>query len=273
MKTTIKLSVLSLAVIILFGSCVSRKKMTYLNYSDTMNEIESTGREAKAFITPTDYRVLPFDNLYIRVITPDPQWSEIFNPMPTGSGGSVTEEGAALLGYPVDSNGKIEIPFVGSVEVAGKTIAEIKIRLDSIFKNYLNDAAISVRLVNNYISVLGEVRAPGRYPLSKDRINIFEAISMAGDLSEFSNRQYIKLIRQTKYGPIVKEFSVLDKNILTSEYFYVMPNDIIYAQPIRGRLFETNSTFVQILLGSIGTILTSITTILLIMNYNNPANN
>ena len=61
--------------------------------------------------------------------------------MPVG-GGAITEESAALFGYPVDVEGNIEIPFVGKVEVAGKTLSEIKVELDSIFKNYVTDAAI-----------------------------------------------------------------------------------------------------------------------------------
>jgi polysaccharide export outer membrane protein len=219
-------------------------------------------------VTPIDYKIMPYDNLYIRVITPDPQWSVLFNSGSAGQGGgTMTEESAALQGYPVDSKGDIEIPFVGKMAVEGKTLSEIKVNLDSIFKNYLNDAAITVRLVNNYVSVLGEVRIPGRYPLTKDRVNIFEALSLAGDLNEFSNRQKVKLIRQSQYGPIVKEFSLLDRNILTSEFYYLMPNDIIYAQPVKGRSFNINSNVFQILLGSFTTILSSITTLLVIINY------
>jgi polysaccharide export outer membrane protein len=271
MKASIRIITLFLVVLLISGSCVSRKKMTYLQYAGEPDDARAQ-LETRTFVTPADYRIMPFDNLYIRVVTPDPQWSEIFNPTTGSAGGSMTQESAALSGYPVDAEGKIEIPFIGNVEVGGKTLTELKFLLDSIFKNYLNDAAITVRLVNNYVSIIGEVRNPGRYPLTKDRVNIFEAISMAGDLNEFSNRQYIKLIRQSQYGPVVKEFSVLDMNILTSEYFYVMPNDIIYAQPMKGRLFETNSSVFEVLLGSLVTILTSVTTILVIMNYNNTSN-
>lgn len=272
MKASLKFSTFFLVVLILSGSCVSRKKMTYLQYAGVNDENVLPGTGSRVSVTPADYRIMPFDNLYIRVITPDPQWSELFNPTPAAGGGSMTQESAALSGYPVDADGNIEIPFIGKVEAEGKTLTELKTVLNSIFKNYLNDAAITVRLVNNYVSIIGEVRNPGRYPLTKDRVNIFEALSMAGDLNEFSNRQYIKLIRQSQYGPVVKEFSLLDMNILTSEYFYVMPNDILYAQPIKGRLFETNSSVFEVLLGSLVTILTSITTILVIMNYNTTSN-
>ncbi|MCF8380683.1 MAG: polysaccharide biosynthesis/export family protein [Bacteroidales bacterium] len=209
--------------------------------------------DTKISFTPSDYKIMPYDQLFIRVITPDPQWSALFNSNP--GTGAMTEESATLLGYPVDSNGEIEIPFVGKLDVEGKTLAEIKGQLDLTFKNYLNDAAITVRLVNNYISILGEVNMPGRYRLTKDRINVFEALSMAGDLADYSNRQKVQLIRPSQYGPIVKEFSLSDRSILTSEYYYLMPNDILYAQPMNGRTFQMNSSIISVTLSTITTIL------------------
>lgn len=227
--------------------------MTYLQYSGGAGDYNSEAGEIRVSVTPSAYRIMPYDNLFIRVITPDPQWSELFN-VQTGSGG-ITQESAALSGYPVDDAGNIEIPYVGKVKVAGKTIAEIKNDLDSIFKNYVTDAAITVRMVNNFVSIIGEVTAPGRYPLTKDRMNIFEALSMAGDMSLYSNRNNVQLIRPSIYGPIVKEFSLTDRSILASEYYYIMPNDIIYAQPMKGRSFQMNSSVLSLVLSSISTFL------------------
>jgi len=127
--------------------------------------------------------------------------------------------------------------------------------LDSTFQNYVTDAAITVRLVNNYVSIIGELRSPGRYILTKDRINIFEALSMAHDLSEFGNRQKVQLIRPTPYGPVVKEFSLSDRSILTSEFYYIMPNDIIYVKPVPGRMFAHNTSIYSLLLSTITTAL------------------
>ena len=164
-------------------------------------------------------------------------------------------ESASLSGYNVDADGFIEIPYVGRVKVAGRTLAEIKIELDEIFKKYVSDGAITVRMVNNFVSIIGEVGAPGRYPLTKDRLNVFEALSLAGDLNDYSNRQKVQLIRQTPYGPLVKEFSLRDRIILTSEFYYIMPNDIIYIQPMRGRTFQTNSSGYTVFLSTITTFL------------------
>lgn len=251
MKNLKLLFLISLAVLLVLSSCVSRKKLTYLQYSDKSAEPGFNSGEAYASVTPTAYKVMAYDNLFIRVVTPDPQWSAIFNIMPVGAGGAVTEESAGLFGYPVDLNGYIDIPFVGKVKVTGKTIDEIKTELDSVFKDYVADAAITVRLVNNYVSIIGEVSHPGRYTLTKDRINIFEALAMAGDMSEFSNRQRVQLIRPSPYGPMIKEFTLTDRSILSSEFYYILPNDIIYTMPLKGKSFRVNSSVWTLFLSTI----------------------
>ena len=83
---------------------------------------------------------------------------------------------------------------------------------------------------------------------------------MAVDLSVYSDRQRVQLIRPSPYGPVIKEFSLSDRSILNSEYYYVMPNDIIYAMPMRGRSFQVNSSIYTL-------FLTSITTALVIISY------
>lgn len=246
--------------ILVLSSCVTKKKLTYLQYSDRDSKYDLSAGDPRLAFTPASYKIMPYDNLYIRVITPDPQWSELFNSMPVGAGGAVTEESASLVGYPVDEDGKIEIPFIGKVDVAGKTLSQIKVELDTVYQNYITDAAITVRLVSNYISIIGEVGAPGRYRLSKERLNVFEAISMAGDLVEFSNRQEVQLIRPSPFGPIIKEFSLLDRNILNSEFYYVMPNDIIYVKPMSGKMFGYNTSIYTL-------FVSTLTTALVIISY------
>lgn len=242
MKINQLAGLLCISVAIILNSCVSNKKLTYLQYSTRSADQETSRTDQRESITPSEYKVMPYDNLYIRVITPDPEWSALFNMMPVGTGGAVTEESLALFGYPVDLDGNIEIPFVGKVKAEGRTLQEIKIDLDSIFKNYVSDAAITVRLVNNYVSVIGEVARPGRYLLTKDRVNILEVISMAGDLREFSNRQKLQLIRPSRYGPVIKVFTLNDRSILSSELYHVMPNDIIYAPPLKAKAFDINAS-------------------------------
>jgi polysaccharide export outer membrane protein len=266
MKSNPALYLVTIAAILILSSCVTKKKLTYLQYSANTVDSGMPIRDPRVAVTPSAYKLMPYDVLFIRVITPDPQWSQIFNASSAGAG-VVTAESANLTGYPIDIDGNIEIPFVGKVEVEGKTVSETKHKLDTVFRNYLTDASITVRLVDSYINIIGEVGEPGRYPITKDRLNVFEALSMAGDMNTYSDRQKVQLIRPSKYGPVVREFSLRDRSILTSEFFYMMPNDVIYAPPLKGRSVQANSSVYALVLSSFATILTSITTLIVIFDY------
>jgi polysaccharide biosynthesis/export protein len=245
-------SIVTIIIIVcLMASCITNKKLTYLQY--TGNAVDSA-----IVIQQSDYKIQPFDNLFIRVSTPDPQWSEMFNTVQASSSGvNISEQSADLISYSVDSEGNIGLPYVGKFYVSGKSLTTIKNELETVLKSYVTDATLTVKMINNYISVIGEVRVPGRYQIYKDRLNIFQAIAMAGDLDEFSDRQKIQIIRQTPGGSTVKEFSLNDRSILVSEFFYVMPNDVIYAKPIEGRFFKMNAF-------PYGLILSAITTFILL---------
>jgi polysaccharide export outer membrane protein len=238
---------ITILVSVSLTSCVTHKKLTYLQYKGASVDIIKS-------VTPPAYKIQPYDNLFIRVVTPDPQWSDMFNTMPISTSSiSVTEQSADLVSYPVDGDGFIQLPYAGKIMVAGKTLDVITAEVEKVLKGYIADAAVTVKMINNYVSLLGEVQRPGRYAIYKDRMNIFQALAMAGDLSEYSNRQKVQIIRQTPGGTIVEEFSLNDKSILGSNFFYVMPNDIIYAQPMKGKFFQMNTFPYSVLLSTITT--------------------
>jgi polysaccharide export outer membrane protein len=205
-------------------------------------------------VTPATYKLQPNDNLFIRVITPDPKFSDMFNTMPaTSSTYGINEQTADMLSYSIDDEGAIKLPYAGKFLVAGKTLDMVKTELETALKAYVTDAVVVIKMINNYVSVIGEVQRPGKYPIYKDRMNIFQALAMAGDLDEYSNRKKIQVIRQTPEGNMVKEFSVRDRNIMASEFFYVMPNDVIYAQPMRGKFFQMNAFPYSVIISTITT--------------------
>jgi len=180
--------------------------------------------------------------------------SDMFNTIPaTVSGITMTEQSADMLSYIVDGEGYIQLPYAGKIKVAGKTLAVITDEVETILKGYIADAAVTVKMVNNYVSLLGEVQRPGRYPIYKERMNIFQALAMAGDLSEFSNRQKIQIIRPTADANLIKEFTLTDRSIMASEFFYVLPNDVIYAKPMKGKFFQLNAFPYSVILSAITT--------------------
>jgi len=215
------------------------------------------------YVAPESYLIQPNDNIFIRVSTPDPRWSDMFNTLPVSAGSAaVTEQSVDLLSYVVELDGTVEIPYIGSILIAGKTLKEARSIIEDRLVDYVTDPTITVKLVNNYVSILGEVNRPGRYLIYKEQLNIFQAMAMAGDVDIYGDRYSLNIVRQTTEGTIVKEFDITDKNIIDTEFYYVMPNDVIYVKPMKGKFFGLYQFPYAV-------ILTSVTTFLLLMNYLN----
>lgn len=246
--------VIGLAMMLMIDGCVTNKKTTYLQeYADSQYEMDTTWNES--------YRIQANDNLYIRVITPDLRYAEMFNTVPVATPTiSATEQSVDLLSYVVEPDGTIELPYLGLVQVKGLTLREAKEVLTDQLSEYVSDVSVTVKLVNYYVSILGEVTVPGRYPVYKQEMNIFQALAMAGDIDDYGNRFRVQIIRPTPEGSKIKEFDLTDKSIVDSEYYYVMPNDVIYVEPSRGKFFAMNQF-------PFALILTTISTTILILSF------
>lgn len=167
-----------------------------------------------------------------------------------------------LNSYTVDPKGNIIFPFIGPVYVLGKTIDETTAIIENIMNEYLKEATIIVKLVNFNITFVGEVRRPGEYKIYQDKINIFEAISLAGDISDYGNRNEVKLMRTSEEGTRLHVLDLTSEDILESPYYYLKPNDIIYVVPLKGKQFAF-STFPYALLFS------TITTVIVLLTFFN----
>lgn len=252
-KFTLKLTAIVLFIGFSISSCITNKKLTYLQQEGIAPDTIST-------ITPSNYKLQPFDNLFIRVVTPDPLLSAMFNPMSSTSSLNFSELSTDLVSYSVEADSSIQLPYAGRVMVAGKTITEATIEVEKALKGYIADASVTVKMVNNYVSLIGEVQRPGRYPIYKSRMSIFQALALAGDLNQFSNRKKVQLIRQTPSGIVVKDFNLTERSIVETEFYYVMPNDVIYVPPIRGKFFRMD-------VFPYAVILSTVTTFILVLNY------
>ncbi len=209
-----------------------------------------------------EYRVQPGDNLYIRVVTFDDKTNVLLNPLVAGSGntGTANDAGVYLQSYIVNDAGYLEFPMTGELYVRNMVVDEIRDLLREKLKEYLIELVVIVRLVNYNIIMLGEVDRPGQYKVYQTKINILEALSMAGDLTDYANRNKIAIIRQTKAGSEVLYVDLTKRDILASDFYYLKPNDIIYAQPVRGKQFAFTSFPYGIVFGFISTTL-------LLINY------
>jgi len=148
----------------------------------------------------------------------------------------------AVIGYLVDRDGNVKLPFLGNVKVAGYTTTQISTILEDQLATYLSKPVVSVRIQNFKVSVMGDVKNPGTYYSNNERFTITEALSMAGDLNTTGVRQNILLIREDNGNRKYVKIDLRSKNTITSPYFYLKNNDVIYVQPNKEKVLGSDST-------------------------------
>lgn len=232
----------ALAVALLCASCSAPKNVAYIKNSDEVDLSQS------AYLY--DARIMPKDVLTITVNTVNPDAAAPFNlSVPTSFNNQTrsTYSQPILQTYLVDNNGVIEFPVLGTLKVGGLTKSECEKLIHDKILPYLNakeNPVVTVRMANYKISVLGEVNRPGMFTVSNEKINIFEALAQAGDLTIYGVRDNVKLIRENAKGRKEIHTVILnDANLINSPYYYLQQNDIIYVEP--NKVKARNSTVGQ----------------------------
>ena len=223
---------LLLALTYLVTSCTSYKNVPYLQNPEIVNDFK---REIPLY----DAHIMPKDLLSITVNTTDPQAAAPFNlTMQTPYNVALNQNAnttaqPTLQQYLVSNEGEIIMPVIGKLKVGGLTKNEAEAMIREKLQPYLKEEPIvTVRMANYKISVLGEVARPGSFTISNEKVNVMEALAMAGDMTVYGIRNNVKLIREDANGN--REIIMLDLNnadIVTSPYFYLKQNDILYVTP------------------------------------------
>jgi len=214
------------------------------------------------FQTPEyqEYHLGVGDNLYIKVQSLDQKSNEFFNRDQQNRSSGYNDASIYLESYTVDQEGNIFFPFIGPIKVIGLTIDQTKLKIEEVMNKYLKETTIIVKLVNFNITFVGEIRRPGEYKVYQDKINIFEAISLAGDITDYGNKNEVKLMRMSDDGMVLHILDLTKEDILESPYFYLKPNDVIYIEPLKGKQFAF-ATFPYALLFS------TITTLIVLLTF------
>lgn len=244
-------------VSLFLASCVPQKKILYMQAKSEADSMSMFKNQRKI-----DYRIQPGDNLYIRVVSMDDKTNLFLNSMGGGQySQSITSDAAVYLNsYMVSTKGTVQFPLTGDIYVKNLTVAQVKDTLQKKLGQYLKESVVIVKLVNFNITLLGEVKRPGQYKIYQNNINLFEAVSMAGDLSDFAKRSEVTIIRQSKGGSKVYHVDMTKKDVLSSPYFYLKPNDIVYVPPLKGKQFSF-ATFPY------GVVFSALSTALLLISF------
>ncbi len=238
--------ILFLLMVTCFASCINSKKTTYFQALESKVDLDSMTIKCKFNVL-----IQSGDILSLRVSSLSPEANSMFNIFPETVIQSQTQTiqstaPSAAIGFLVDEDDEITLPIAGKIKVGGLKTKEAADLITKNLDKYLVQPTVNVRIINFKISILGEVAKPSVYTVSNEKITLPEALSLAGDLTIYGKRNNILIIREVNG---IREFARVDltqRNLFNSPYYFLQPNDIIYVEPVKGKL-TTTSRSVQLL--------------------------
>jgi len=262
-------------VFFLMTSCISNKRLIYVQDQGKSDPLISSSELIK--YKNSEYLLQPFDIVDVTIKTSVPELNELLtlyssnnqNMAMMAAGGQAGGDAFFMNGFTVDAEGLIELPLVGKIKVIGlKTEEAQKVIADEVSK-YVNSKEffVRVRLGGIRFSALGEFNNPGKITILQNRVTIFEAIAAASDLNIIAKRDELVLIRQYPTGSQVHKINLNDKSLLGSEFYFIRPNDVLYAEPLKVRELGNATNFIQTLTLLTSTV-TAIALVLTLVNNN-----
>jgi len=252
-------SLVLLLTVLFISSCIPTKKVVYLEDYDYKGEEEY---QTQAW----EYKVQSGDRFYIKI--DDPLKGIQLGESEAGVSGSESQtpnlihQAPNLHDFKVSEDGTLDLPLIGKVEAVGKTIPELTQYIKERCKGYISNPTVKLYMTNYNVTLLGEFYAPGFYQLITDNPTIFDAIALGGDLTDFAEREKIKIIRKTDKGTTkVIYIDITDPEFISSNYFHLHPNDIIHVMPLKVKKYSGDNAL-PLVLSALTTIITiiSITT-------------
>lgn len=262
-RIIILLCSMSLIVMMSLTSCVSQKKILYLQNETMLNDSTFTSIEYENE-RHFDYKVQPGDILYIKIMSLDERFATYFNATngmnTTATGGNSSgNSGLYLNGYVIDEDGFIELPIVGKVQVKDEIVENIQIKVQALIDEYMKETTVYVKLGIFNLTILGEVNKPGQYQIYQSDINIFQAIALAGNTTDYANKSKIKIIHQTPKGSQIVRLNLNNADVLSSPNYYLKPNDIIYVEPLKMKQYGFTTVPYGTILSALSLLVTCLT--------------
>lgn len=254
-----------LCSVALLSSCISQRKLSYLRDVDA----SSADSINKTYVPLSENYITQGDVLSIFVNALDVEAVQAFNlPLANtqrlGSRQVSATGGSTLQGYWVDPEGNIDFPVLGKLHVEGMTSTMLKDTLTMLISQSVKDPIINVAFLNFAITVLGEVKNPGRHSVSQQGITIFEALGLAGDLTIYGKRNNVLVSREVNGKMEFARLNLNDESIFASPYYHIRQNDVIYVEPNNARSIASQNIplYLSMLttLGSMATIIVSVYT-------------
>jgi len=242
---------------ILLASCNSYEKLTYLQ------DVEITNNESILEKNKPGYKVQAGDLLYIQIVTENQEINQLFNPLSSQSSSqNLRAESMFYTSYLVNDSGYIEMPLLKKIYVSGLNIDQVQDSVKEKAYRYLKNPQVIAKLASFKFTVLGEVKAPGVKQVTANQINIMEALAYGGDISYNGNRKKILILRQTDLGTQSYRINLAKGDIVASDLYYIMPNDIIYVEPLKSTLFREQASDYVFVVSALSSTLTAVALVL-----------
>ena len=250
---------------LLLASCATNKRAAYIQQvqTDIPTAIEQ------------DYqiRIKPLDRLTVTINSKDPELAAPFNAASSynslnGLSSYSSSSNGNLQILTVDKEGKIQLPIIGEIDCDGLTRNELAKKIENTIREngMVHDPIVIIQFADVKFSVLGEVARPGQFSITKDRISLFDALAMAGDLTIYGQRENVALIREENGMRTVHYFDLKNPDILTSPYFYLQQDDVVYVTPNKykaqaGEINQNRSFYISLVsvAVSVATLIVTIT--------------
>lgn len=258
----IKNNILCFVVVcVTFVSCTTSKQIVYMN--DLKKDSSNFSSLLKAKVN-FENKIQKNDLLWITVggsnILDLPPINSGMG-IPAGGAGVLGQAGGSSIGFLVESDGSIKIPYLGKIQAEGLSRVQLEEKLFVELKEYTKDPVVNVRFMNYKVTVMGEVQRPGTINLPTERITILEAIGMAGDLTILGQRSEVLIIREQNGVREIGRLNLLSKNLLLSPFYYLQNNDLVYVEPAPAKFFarERIPQFLTLAASSLSLLLTIVT--------------
>lgn len=222
------------------SSCTTYKNIPYfVDFPDTAIK---TSVKTLPFKSPI---IKPDDLLSITIETVDADISRLLNSanavsQTTNAAPSINQQ--TIPGYLVDKNGEVEIPFISKIKLEGYTTIEARDLISTEISKYIKSPIVNIKFANFKVTVLGEVVKPSTYIMPTEKVTVFDALGQAGDLTIYGRRENVLVIRDTLNNQKnMMHLNLNSKNIMSSPYFYLQPNDVVYVEPNKARAASTDA--------------------------------
>jgi polysaccharide export outer membrane protein len=251
-------------LLLLVSSCISNKRITYLQNLPGNPEI---GLDEFIPFAEVEYKYIlqPFDIVDIDFASSNDELTKAFEFQGTRSmrqGGNGANDLFYFTGYSIDQMGFAELPKLGKIKLAGLTEEEAKTVVQKAINAYFKEEVfVKLRVGGIRFTALGEFTNAGTQVILKNRATIFDALSVAGESNILAKKNKLFIIRQYDKGTKIHQINLNDRQLLASPYYFIQPNDILYLEPMAIRQFGNAAD----LTSSLGLIISVTTSIILII--------